>query len=124
MEIPKISDAEWRVMRVLWETSPLSADEVVDALAATTHWKPKTVKTLLNRLANKGALRFEKDGRRYLYHPCVEEAACVRAETRSFVDRVYDGALTPMLASFLQQERLTEEEIAALKRILDEKGRG
>jgi len=120
---PRISEAEWQVMKVLWANSPLTADAVVEALAGTTQWTPKTVKTLLNRLVGKGALGYTKDGRRYLYEPLVDQESCLRAENRSFLQRVYGGALKPMLVSFLEEEDLSPEDIAELKRILTKKGR-
>jgi len=122
-KVPRISDAEWRVMRVLWERSPLTANEVVDALAPSTTWKPKTIKTLLNRLIKKKALGFDRKGRAYHYYPLVDEAACVKAESRSFLKRVYGGALRPMLATFLEDADLSPEEVEELKRVLDERGR-
>lgn len=120
---PKISDAEWLVMKTLWARAPATTNEVVDALEPQTPWKPKTIMTLLNRLVKKGALGFEKKGRVYEYFPRVKEADCVRAESRSFLERVYGGALQPMLAHFLEQTPLSKEEIEDLRRILDEKGK-
>jgi len=122
-KVPRISEAEWQVMKALWAASPLTADDVVEALEPTTTWSPKTIKTLISRLVHKRALGFKKDGRRYLYHPVVDETACARAESRSFLQRVYGGALTPMLAMFLEEEELTPEEIAELRRILNRKRR-
>lgn len=121
--LPGISEAEWQVMRVLWASAPQTGNQVVEALADSTAWSPKTIKTLLNRLVKKKALGFEKQGRSYSYYPLVREEDCARAETRSFLKRVYGGALQPMLASFLEDERLSPEEIDELKRILDEKKR-
>ena len=87
-KLPKISESEWLVMRVLWSKSPQAANEVFEQLDGKTKWKPKTVKTLIDRLVKKGALKFEKDGRRYRYYPVVSEAQCVATERRSFVRRV------------------------------------
>jgi len=123
MKFPKISDAEWTVMKVLWGCSPQSADDVVAALEDLTDWKPRTVKTLLNRLVKKQALGFTKEGRKYLYFPVVEEAACARAESRSFLDRVYGGAWMPMLVTFLDEHEFSKEELAELRRILNRRGR-
>ncbi|MBI5545467.1 MAG: BlaI/MecI/CopY family transcriptional regulator [Deltaproteobacteria bacterium] len=120
--LPRISEAEWRVMKVLWGRSPLPASEVIEALAKDTDWKPKTVKTLLNRLVAKRALGFEQDGRAYRYFPLVAEKDCMQTESRSFVERLYGGAFFPMLASFLERETLSDEQIAELKRILRSKG--
>ncbi len=120
--VPRISEAEWQVMRVVWADAPCTANEVVKALASTTTWQPKTIKTLLNRLAKKKALGFKKRGRAYHYYPLVGESECVMAESRSFLRRVYGGALVPMLANFLKEEELSSEEIAEVRRILDERG--
>ena len=119
--LPRISSAEWQVMRVLWHQAPLSANEVVEALEPSTEWKPKTIMTLLNRLVKKGALGFEKEGRANRYYPLVDEAIAVKAESRSFLQRVYGGALRPLLANFLEETRLTDAEIDELKRLLDAK---
>ena len=122
-KMPKISESEWQVMRLLWAKSPLTANQVVEALSATSKWKPKTIKTLLSRLVEKEAVGYEKKGREYHYYPLVAEAACVKAERRSFLQRVYGGATKPMLAAFLEDEDLSPEDIKDLKRILDRKGR-
>jgi BlaI family penicillinase repressor len=119
--MPRISEAEWLVMKVLWERSPQAANEVTEALRSQTDWKPKTVKTLLSRLVQKKALGFERAGKAYHYRPLVSEEACARARRRTLLQRVYDGALTPMLAAFIEDEELTPEEIAELRRLLDRK---
>jgi BlaI family transcriptional regulator, penicillinase repressor len=114
-----ISDAEWLVMQVVWKGSPVTATQVVDELASKTEWKPKTVMTLLNRLAKKGILGYEKKGRAYHYFPLVNQSDCVKAENRSFLSRVYGGALKPALVDFLEEAELSKEDVEELKRILD-----
>jgi BlaI family penicillinase repressor len=121
--MPRISESEWSVMHALWEAGEATANEVVERLSDSTTWKPKTVKTLINRLVQKKAVGFEKKGREYLYRPLVNEEECKRAESRSFLERVYGGATKPMLAAFLETERLSADEISELKRILDDKER-
>ncbi|MBL7152545.1 MAG: BlaI/MecI/CopY family transcriptional regulator [Phycisphaerae bacterium] len=121
--MPRISESEWLVMRVLWSKGAVTANEVVEQLAGETQWKPKTVKTLINRLVKKGAIRFDREGRQYRYHPATGEAECVRKERLSFVQRVYGGTTKPMLAAFLEDAQLSPEDIAELKTILEEKGR-
>ncbi|KFN05557.1 MAG: BlaI/MecI/CopY family transcriptional regulator [Paenibacillus macerans] len=120
-QIPRISEAEWEVMKVFWQSSPASANDVIEALSDDKDWKPATVKTLINRLLKKKALGFHKEGKTYLYSPLVTEEECIRAESKSFLKRLYGGALKPMFVQFLKEERLTEEEIKELKQILDEK---
>ncbi|MFO1500255.1 MAG: BlaI/MecI/CopY family transcriptional regulator [Verrucomicrobiota bacterium] len=119
--VPKISETEWEVMRVVWAKQPCNASDVIEALsAADRSWHPKTVKTLLNRLVRKGALRFKRDGRSYLYRPAVAEEVCVAAASDSFLERVFGGALTPMLAHFVGRGKLSPEEIQELKALLKE----
>ncbi|MHC4726105.1 MAG: BlaI/MecI/CopY family transcriptional regulator [Planctomycetota bacterium] len=120
-KLPKISESEWLVMRVLWKTSPLTANEIVKELTGNTKWKPKTIKTLITRLTKKGAVTFEKEGRLYKYQPAVSKDECVRMERRSFVRRVYGGINKPMVASFLEDAELSVDDIAELKKILDQK---
>ena len=108
-------------MRVIWGNAPATANDVVEALSDRFKWKPKTIKTLLSRLVGKKALAFEKSGRAYRYYPLVREDQCIEAQRRSFLRRVYDGALTPMLAAFLEDSHLTQGEIAKLRSILDRK---
>jgi len=120
---PKISESEWLVMQVFWSKGLLTANEVVKELAKKTKWKPKTVKTLINRLVKKGAVKFKKEGRKYRYFPTVSQTKCVRRERRSFVRRVYGGATRPMLAAFLEDSELSKEDITELKKILGQKGK-
>jgi len=119
--VPKISEAEWIVMRPLWAKAPMTTNQVVDALNDTTHWKPKTIHTLLSRLVRKGALEFERQGREYLFQPLVSAAECEHAATRSFLSRFFDGELAPFLARFLETEKLKPSEIEELKRLLERK---
>jgi BlaI family transcriptional regulator, penicillinase repressor len=118
---PSISETEWKIMRVLWRKSPLSAGEILDALKAEDpSWHPKTAQTLMGRLVKKGALGFTGKGRAYLYHPMVSEEECVEQESRSFLNRVFGGSLSPMLAHFVEHRRLSKKEINELKRILED----
>lgn len=120
---PRISDAEWEVMKVVWERSPQTANEIVSGLDER-NWSPATVRTLITRLVQKGALRFEKSGREYLYSPCVTREEGIRQERRSFMRRVYDGAAQPMLAGLLEEEELSIEDLEALRRMLNKKRKG
>ncbi len=122
--VPKISEAEWQVMKVLWAESPSTANEVVESLKDTTLWNPRTIKTLIGRLVKKKAVGFTQDladKRKYHYYPLVNEQETARAETKSLLKRVYGGALNVMVANFLEEEQLSKEEINELRAILDEK---
>ena len=120
-EMTKISDAEWLVCQVLWRDSPLTANEIISRLDESTGWNPSTVKTLLTRLVKKGVLDYRNIGRVYNYFPKLSEEECVEAHTRSFIDRVFNGAVGAMAAAFIKNHHLTNEEIAELKAILAQK---
>lgn len=119
-ERPRISEAEWAVMEVVWEQEPVAAQDVAARLGPGRDWSPRTVKTLLARLVKKGVLGFEEEGRRYRYHALLSRAACVREEGRSFARRVFGGRTSPLLAHFVREGELSAEEIAELRRLLDE----
>jgi BlaI family penicillinase repressor len=109
-------------MKILWAASdPIGAYDVVQELARTEEWQPETIKTLLNRLVKKGALGYKKYKNLYLYYPLVSEADCIRAESESFLERFFGGALEPMLAHFVEEHNLTPAQIRELKKILDRK---
>jgi BlaI family penicillinase repressor len=118
-KLPQISDAEWDVIKVLWDRGEASAQDVIEALAVGRNWRPQTVKTLLNRLVKKGAVAYAEEGRRFIYRPKVSRDAVVRAESRSFLSRVFDGAVTPALVHFLKLGNLSSADIEELKRTLD-----
>ena len=117
---PRISEAEWEVMKVLWKTSPRTANEIVEELTGKTHWKRETIRTLINRLVGKKVLDFEKKSRQYHYFPLVTEAQCISAETESFVRRFGGGSIEPMLAAFVEEKQLSAQKIERLKRILSQ----
>ena len=118
---PKISEAEWEVMNVLWQSSPLSASDVVKEVGGRMQWHPKTVKTLLARLVRKGALRYRQDGNRYLYTPVHPRQRYVEAESRSFIERVFGGSATPALVHFVEAMELSDDDLDELRQILERK---
>ncbi|MBN2456555.1 MAG: BlaI/MecI/CopY family transcriptional regulator [Sedimentisphaerales bacterium] len=120
---PKISDAEWQVMRVLWRKSPLTVKEVIDILAKKTPWKSETIRTLINRLTKKKAVDFEKKGRRHYFYPLLSQQECIKADADSFLARAGSAMLKPILATFIEKKKLSDKEIDELQQILDKKGR-
>ena len=118
---PQISDAEWEVMDVLWEKSPLTGSEVADEVCGRMKWQPKTVKTLLGRLVKKGALRYREEGNRYLYTPAFPRDRYVAAESRSFIDRVFGGKATPALVHMVETMDLSDDELRELRSIIERK---
>jgi BlaI family transcriptional regulator, penicillinase repressor len=119
-----ISDAESQVMEVLWHTSPLSTESIAQALQGQRDWQLATIKTLLNRLLNKGAISAEKDGRRYLYSALLSREAWLKGQSLGLLDRLFDGRLAPLVAHFSTQRRLSAADLAALKQLIKEQERG
>ena len=118
--MPRISDAEWTVLKTVWRLNAPTARDVVEQLKDAADWKPKTIHTLLDRLVQKGALAAEKPGREYIFKPLISERQCRLSASRSFLDKVFDGDIAPFLACFLEHKKLSRKEIQELKSILEE----
>jgi BlaI family transcriptional regulator, penicillinase repressor len=118
---PSISGSEWLVASVVWDHDGLTAAEIAERLPATASWKLKTVNTFLARLVAKGVLAVERDGRAFRYRARIPREQCVRAESASFLQRVFGGAVAPMLAHFCDDADLSDADIAELRRILNRK---
>jgi len=119
---PDISDAEYQVMKVIWAANqPLNTNEIVEKLEISTSWKPKTIHTLLSRLVKKGALQYEKSSRVFVYTPLIKESEILAKENDSFLNRFYNGAFDAMVVNLLAQDKLSDDDITALRRILDDK---
>ena len=119
--ISKISESELEIMKLLWKNSPLSSNDIISALSEDMNWSSQTIKTFLNRLLKKDSIGFEKSGRMYLYYPKVSREEYVKGENKTFLKRVYDGALDMLFSKFIEDENLSDEDIDRLKSLLDEK---
>jgi len=120
MTAVQISESEAKVMKVLWKEEPLSTEQIFDQLAAAEDWHISTVKTLLSRLVKKGALAAEADGRRFLYRPLVSQREYLSSESRTFLDRFFDGKVAPLVSHFARYKKLGKRDLAELRRVLDE----
>ena len=116
----RISEAEHAVMEVLWDESPLAAQDVVERVAPARGWSANTVKTLLGRLLAKNVIAADEDGRRYQYRPLVERGDYVEGESRRLMDRLFGGKLTPLVAHLAERDALTEQDIAEIEALLKE----
>ena len=117
----RISDAELEVMEALWSAGhPLTAAEAADRIGGDRDWSLATVKTMLSRLAVKGAVKHKEDGRRFLYSPAVLREAYVGNESRRFVERLFGGRLSPLVARLAEEDGLDAEDIAAIEALLKE----
>lgn len=117
-EFPKISDAEWQVMKVLWDKSPITSSEIVEILKPITKWRPTTIYTLINRLVNKKAVEIQKGSSPNICYPLISQEELQSEESKSFLDKVFNGSLNLMLKNFIENERLSDKEIEELKHIL------
>ena len=116
--LPQISEAEFEVMKIIWESAPINTNEITERLLKTTSWSAKTIHTLIKRLVTKGALTYEKQGRIFVYTPLVEENEYINQQSNSFLDRFYDGDISAMLSTYLENNQLSETELQHLRSIL------
>ncbi len=122
MSKPRISEAEWEVMEILWKQSPATAAEIIEGLAHAS-WAPTTIRTMLARLVDKKVVAMKKQEGGILFRPLVEREECVQWEGDSFLERVFGGATNPLLVHFVKRAKLTPEEVRELQKILREKGK-
>ena len=116
----QISDSEWDVMVPIWETGACTASDVIKRLRATHAWNHSTIRTLLARLVEKGALDYEVDGSRYIYRAAVSRKECVRQESRSFLKKVFAGDVGALVAHFVAEASLDREQLEQLQRMIAE----
>lgn len=108
-------------MDVIWKSHPISASEIMATLKDDNGWAANTVRTMLARLVKKGALKYGQEANRYLYRPAVQRKQCVQGEVDSLIQRVFSGATQPLLIHFVENKKLTPEEIRELRQLLDRK---
>ena len=119
--LPQISEAESEVMKIIWKYAPISTNDITEKLLQTTTWSPKTIQTLIKRLVNKGVLSYEKEGRVFVYTPLVKENEYLDQKSHSFVKRYYDGDITAMLSAYIENDKLSKQEIEHLRSLLNKK---
>ncbi len=114
----KLSDAELELMAILWGRSPLAASEIIAAAPADRDWSPTTVKTMLSRLVEKGALRTTAQGRRFLYAPAIGRESVAADQAGRLVDRLFGGRLSPLVAQLAASRDLSDEDLAELEKLV------
>ena len=122
--LPQISEAEYEVMKVIWSKAPINTNEVTDSLLQATDWSPKTIQTLLKRLVQKGAITYEKKSRVFVYTPLVVKEDYLNQESEHFLKRFFNGNLTSLVASYMKDERISQEELEELRSLLLHDGEG
>lgn len=120
VKLPQISEAEFEVMRLVWDQAPVNTNEITEQLVQSTEWSPKTIQTLIRRLVTKGALTYEKKGRVFVYTPAVEESEYLKVKSSSFVEHYFKGDITAFVSSYLESDAHSESDIESLRSILSD----
>lgn len=115
----ELSSAEWNLMESLWEYSPKVGSQIVTDMAARTGWSRSTTLTMLRRMTEKGLIACEDSGQMKTYAPLIEREEAARKETESFLNRVYNGSISLLVSGFVERQKLTEQEIAELRQLLE-----
>ncbi len=124
MSIDKITDAEWKVMQILWQLQCATSGQVIDKIVPLTGWSPRTVRTLLRRLAEKGVLASKKvrgGEKEYVsveYTPLFSREECAVVHGRSFMDRVFNGNASELIVHFAKESQMSAQDIAELRDML------
>lgn len=119
--LPQISEAEFEVMKIVWEYAPINTNEITERLMKTTAWSPKTIQTLIKRLVDKGALAYEKQSRVFVYSPLVKENEYIGQESNSFLKKFYNGDITAMVSAYIENDKLSEQELDPLRALLSKR---
>lgn len=123
-QLPQISEAEYEIMKILWEEYPLSTNEICERAQQTHSWNQKTIHTLLSRLNNKQVISYEKRGRMYYYFPVISQNKYLEQENHHFLDRFYNGKAAPMLSALLSNETLTDSDLQEMYDMIQSKIKG
>lgn len=119
--LPQISEAEFEIMKVIWDKNPINTNEIVDIVTKSSDWNMRTIHTLITRLEKKGAISHKKEGRIYIYSPVVKKEDYIKAESKSFLNKFYNGAVNKMVMNFIENDMLSHEDIQELRNMLNEK---
>ena len=113
-----ITNTEFEILAALWDEHPATANSIIERLNKTKPWHDKTVKTLINRLVKKEAIGFEKQDRHYLYFPLLERDAYTEIQSQSFIERLFRGRVSPLVAGFAKTNSLKKDDIDELKLLI------
>ena len=122
-EAIQVTDAEWDVLDAIWTEPGQAAGRIIELVQLHRDWNHRTIRTLLSRLVEKGAVKVEIDGSKHLYHAAISREACVRSAAQTFSERFFSGSLKSLLLHLVEQQELSSTEIDQLRKRLDEKQR-
>ena len=118
-DAPTISNAESQIMEALWNRAPLTAEEIKAEVQTPQGWSDGTVKSLLNRLLQKGAMAARREGRRYYYSPVLSREDYLNHESRGLLDRLFGGQVSTLVSHFSETEQLSSDDISELKKLIE-----
>lgn len=118
---PELTEAEWAIMNVVWEHEPCAAGTVQEALAKDRNWAYSTVKTTMDRMAQKGFLKIEKIRNLQLFSSTISRSKARTGEFRKMLNRAFGGAVGPMMQYLVESEELSNDELAQLRQLITEK---
>jgi BlaI family penicillinase repressor len=119
--IPSISDSELEVMKIIWEEQSITSEEIINSLSSEKNWSAQTIKTFITRLVKKNVIGYNRSGRTYFYYPIVSKKDYIKVENKTFLQKIYDGAVDRLFYNFIEQEDLSEEDINKLQKLLENK---
>lgn len=120
MKKVNLSDAEWKIMNLLWEKAPRTMMQITNALKSETGWSKHTIMSFLKRMEEKEALHYEEGEKAKLYYPDLKKEEAALQETEDFLERVFQGKMGMMLNTMVQQRALSKEDLAELHKILEQ----
>ena len=116
----KLTDAEWKIIELLWDNGALTTMEIIRELKASLGWAKSTTITILNRMDDKGSVRYEIEGKTKKYYPTIQREEAELEETKSFLDKFYDGNIGLMISNLIKQEALSKEDLEEIEKIIKE----
>ena len=120
-KLPQISAAEYEIMKIIWESSPISTNDVCERVPEDHQWSSKTVHTLLSRLTAKQVIAYEQRGRMYYYYPLISQESYLCQENHLFLNRFYNGQASALLSSLLSSSELSDDDLEEMHRLIDSK---
>lgn len=115
----ELTEAEWTIMKVVWENEPCAAGTVQETLEGTKDWAYSTVKTTMDRMVTKGLLEITRIRNLQLFSSKITEADAQKGEFRKMLSRAFNGALTPMMQFLVENEDLSGEDLKQLRQFVD-----
>jgi len=119
-ELPELTKAEWLIMKCCWTKGKCTARDVYEEMLTRKTWRYQTVKTMLDRLEQKGYVKLSKVGPICVFEPAVSQTRVMGRALDTFVGTVLDGALAPVFAHLAKGKKLTRTDIDSLKKLVDE----